>query len=389
MSTETNSGTGTTGQAEDTPGPVPTVDVTQLDLGGDVLLITDRNGTILEVNDAFVTATGYSRREAIGSTPRMLSSGLQSQEFYADLWDTIISGQVWRGQLVDRRRDGTLRTYHSTITPVRDRTGKVTHFVAVERDLTNELQRIGALSSAGLLHTDRDGRCVYADPRAATILGRSTPELLGPGFLATIADDDRSEVLDMIDMATEHGRELRLDVRTRNGAWLHLELAPLTMPSGDVIGTAITAEDIGEQMAASRELSRRDAFVRSVLDALPDAVAIVDADGTVVALNQAWRERSHDLDDHPALSAEVGDNVKRAVRARATTAAGGAGPATGGAGAATGGSSEPTPRDLAGELVADLQRVLSGAAADRHRSSGVHITQLQWDEGGAVIRIEQ
>ena len=374
MSIETNSGTSTTDQEADAPSRAPLIDVTQLDLGGDVLIITDRDGTILEVNDAFVTATGYSRREAIGSTPRMLSSGFQSQEFYADLWDTIISGRTWRGQLVDRRRDGTLRTYHSTITPIRDPSGRITHFVAIERDLTAELQRIGALSSSGLVHTDHDGRCVYADPRAAAILGRSTVELLGSGFLTTIADDDRHELHDVIGMATERGRELRLDVRTRGGAWVHLEVAPLTMSSGEVIGAAITLEDVGERMAASHELSRRDAFVHSVLDAIQDAVAVVDADGKVLAVNKAWSERSEDPDDHPVLSADVGDNLKQAVRARAATDAS---------------SPEPTgaAASTAGELISDLQRVLSGAAAERKRRSGVHITQLRWDEGGAVVRV--
>ncbi len=354
-----------TAQGADTSPPgAPYIDVTALDLGGDIVFITDADGTIVDVNDAFVRVTGYSKREAIGSTPSILSSGYQDDRFYQDLWQTITSGQVWEGQLVDRRRDGALRTHQATISPVQDRAGRITHYVAVQRDVTTELGRQGSVGSTGLVHTDLTGRCVYADARSSALLGCSTSELLGSGFLACLEPADADALREVIQMAAELGREHRLDVRTGRGAWLHIEVAPLSVASGSVIGAVCGIEDVAEQVSVHRELARRDAFVGSVLDALDDAVSVVDADGTVAAVNRAWLAASGQRHDDVLLSTRVGDDLKAAVR-RAIDAG----------------------DDQARAFGEELHRVLSGMSGDRQHGSRFQITPLRTDDGGAVLRL--
>jgi PAS domain S-box-containing protein len=339
------------------------LDLTSLDLGGDVVFVTDRDGTILDVNDAFVRVTGYSRAEAIGATPRLLSSGFQDEAFYRDLWETILAGNVWEGQLIDRRRDGLLRTHRATISPVRDETGHITHFVAVERDLSGELGRHVATGSTGLLHTDVEARCVYADGRAAALLDRPPSELLGTGLLAALVPDDADEVRDVIRMAIERGREHRLDVRTGHGRWLHLEAAPLSVASGTVIGATVSVEDVSESVATHRELARRDAFVDSVLDALEESVAVLGPDGRVLAVNRAWRERAEETDDE-LLQLRVGDDLLALARRVA---------------------SEGDER--ARLLLEDLQLVMTGIGRRRRRGRTIQVSQLGWEEGGAVLRL--
>jgi PAS domain S-box-containing protein len=354
--------------ASDTGGTsvtgAPYIDVTSLDLGGDIVFITDADGIIVDVNDAFVRVTGYSKREAIGSKPSILSSGYQDERFYEDLWGTITSGQVWEGQLVDRRRDGALRTHQATISPVQDQTGRITHYVAVQRDVTTELGRQGAVGSTGLLHTDLTGRCVYADARSSALLGCSASDLLGPGFLGCLDTSDADALREVIQMAAELGREHRLDVRTERGAWLHIEVAPLSVASGSVIGAVCGVEDVAEQVSVHRELARRDAFVGSVLDALDDAVAVVDADGTVAAVNRAWLSTSSERRIDALLAVRVGDDLKAAVR-RAIDAG----------------------DDQARTFGEELHRVLSGMAGDRQHGSRFQITPLRTDDGGAVLRL--
>jgi len=97
---------------------------------------TDDRGTIVWVNRAFTTLTGYNPEEAIGRSHHMLSSGQQGEEFYRGLWETIRRGDVWRGQLVNRRKDGTLYQEEMGITPLRDEAGSITHYVAVKQDVT-------------------------------------------------------------------------------------------------------------------------------------------------------------------------------------------------------------------------------------------------------------
>lgn len=100
------------------------------------VVISDIQGNIEWINPAFTTLTGYEKQDVIGKNPRVLRSGEHGDAFYQDLWKTILAGNVWKGELVNRRKDGT--TYHEemTITPVRDFTGQVTRFIAIKQDVS-------------------------------------------------------------------------------------------------------------------------------------------------------------------------------------------------------------------------------------------------------------
>jgi PAS domain S-box-containing protein len=103
---------------------------------GNGVLITDRNGSIRWVNPAFTTLTGYTAKEVIGANPRILKSGQQDEHFYREFWNTILSGRVWRGEFVNRRKDGRIYINEEIITPVRLGGGEITHFVGVMQDVT-------------------------------------------------------------------------------------------------------------------------------------------------------------------------------------------------------------------------------------------------------------
>ena len=102
------------------------------------VIITDREARITYVNSAFERVTGYSREEAIGQNPRLLSSGLQTLSFYEAMWAVLTSGSPWVGDLVNRRKDGSLFTEEAIISPISDASGAITSYVAVQRDVTNE-----------------------------------------------------------------------------------------------------------------------------------------------------------------------------------------------------------------------------------------------------------
>ena len=107
----------------------------------DSVFITDTRGTIEYVNSAFEATTGYSRAEAIGNSPRILKSGEQPPEFYASVWSTILGGDNFKATVTNRRKGGELFVSEQTITPMRDsRTGQLTHFVSVLRDLTDRMK---------------------------------------------------------------------------------------------------------------------------------------------------------------------------------------------------------------------------------------------------------
>jgi PAS domain S-box-containing protein len=110
-----------------------------IEQAAEMVLVTDIHGAIQYVNPAFESVTGYTRAEAIGRNPSLVKSGVQDQAFYRGLWETITAGKTWRGRMVNKKKDGTLYTEESTISPVRDAAGVVTSYVAVNRDITHDL----------------------------------------------------------------------------------------------------------------------------------------------------------------------------------------------------------------------------------------------------------
>jgi diguanylate cyclase (GGDEF)-like protein/PAS domain S-box-containing protein len=108
-----------------------------LEAVANAIVITDSHGTIIWVNHAFTTMTGYSKEEILGKNPHVLKSGNQPESYYVNLWSTISSGKVWQGEIVNRRKDGTTYTEEMSITPVTQGGGNAeTKFVAIKQDIT-------------------------------------------------------------------------------------------------------------------------------------------------------------------------------------------------------------------------------------------------------------
>ncbi len=105
----------------------------------EAIIITDQTGRMVYVNPVFETITGFTRADALGQNPRMLKSGKHDEDFYRRMWSELNAGRVFRGRMINKRKDGTLYEDESTISPVRDATGKTTHYVAVKRDLSHEM----------------------------------------------------------------------------------------------------------------------------------------------------------------------------------------------------------------------------------------------------------
>lgn len=103
---------------------------------GSIVVITDTAGNIEYVNPKFTQITGYSREDAIGKNPRILKSGETPPEEYKKLWDTITSGGTWRGEFHNKRKDGGFYWESATISPARDTSNKITHFMAIKEDIT-------------------------------------------------------------------------------------------------------------------------------------------------------------------------------------------------------------------------------------------------------------
>lgn len=111
-----------------------------IEQAGEVFIVTDPQGLIQYVNPAFEEVTGYSRTEVLGLSPRILKSGKQDEAFYRKMWGALVSGRTYECRMVNKRKDGTLYTEESTISPVRDSAGNIVNYVAVKRDITEQLR---------------------------------------------------------------------------------------------------------------------------------------------------------------------------------------------------------------------------------------------------------
>jgi PAS domain S-box-containing protein len=101
------------------------------------IVITDKEGIILWTNPAFYQIYGYTKEEVLGNTPRIIKSNKHELKFYEDMWKKILSGEIWRGEIINKHKDGTEIIDHQTITPVRTDGGDITHFIAI-KNLTDE-----------------------------------------------------------------------------------------------------------------------------------------------------------------------------------------------------------------------------------------------------------
>ena len=121
------------------------------------VFITDRDGRIQYINPAFERVTGYSREETIGQTPRILKSGKHDALFYKQMWHTLTSGNTWHGRITNRKKDGSFYETEATISPISDKSGRITNFVSIKRDITDQialeaqLQRAQKMEAIGAL----------------------------------------------------------------------------------------------------------------------------------------------------------------------------------------------------------------------------------------------
>jgi diguanylate cyclase (GGDEF)-like protein/PAS domain S-box-containing protein len=153
------------------------------------VVITDSDGNIEYVNPRFTSLTGYTMEEVIGRNPRILKSGLTAASTYQELWETILSGREWRGEIINKKKTGELYWESASISPIKDAAGVITHFIAVKEDITErkmaedalrkaeqEYRRLFAEAVEGIFRTSPEGKLIVANPALARSLGYASPE---------------------------------------------------------------------------------------------------------------------------------------------------------------------------------------------------------------------
>ena len=175
------------------------------------IVITDSQGKILWANPAFTTLTGYTVEEVAGQTPQVLKSGRQSKEFYDEMWATVLGGRVWRGEVVNKRKDGSFYDEEMTITPVLSDTKEVTHFIAIKQDVTQRKQM-----EAQYLRAQRmEGIGLLAGGIAHDLNNVLAPIMMSVQLLEEMhPDEDTCEILRNLQSSTQRGADIVRQVLT-------------------------------------------------------------------------------------------------------------------------------------------------------------------------------
>ena len=177
-----------------------------LEAAANAIVITDRNGTIEWANPAFTTLSGWSLAEAAGKNPRdLVKSGEHDAAFYGQMWEIILAGKVWRGEIVNRRKDGAHRTEEMTITPVRNERGEIDHFIAIKQDITDQK----AMETHFLQAQRIDAIGTLAGGIAHDLNNILTPILMVTSVLKKkVSDDADRELLAITESSAQRGAEI-------------------------------------------------------------------------------------------------------------------------------------------------------------------------------------
>ncbi|OWW21954.1 EAL domain-containing protein [Noviherbaspirillum denitrificans] len=278
-----------------------------LEAVGNGVIITDTNARIEWVNHAFEALTGYRREQAIGRRPsELVSSGLQDNRFYSNLWNAIQSGKTWRGELVNRRSDHTLYDEELVIAPVKDPAGTITHFVGIKQDISERKRSESALQEShdllaklsrqipGLIFQLRlfpDGRAAmpFASDALAGMYGITPPQVRDDvsELLSRIHADDLIALSHNIEESARKLQPWQQEYRIILGGevrWHAGSARPERMEDGSVLWHG-SITDVTERRKAEEQLR-----VAAAAFELQEGMMVTDARGTILRVNCAFEE---------------------------------------------------------------------------------------------------
>ncbi|HLL25551.1 MAG TPA: PAS domain S-box protein, partial [Kofleriaceae bacterium] len=248
-----------------------------------IVSVTDGSGRILEVSDRFCAISGYTRDELVGETHELVSSRTHPSAFWQDVWRTIASGKVWRGEICNRAKDGSLHWVDSLISPFTGVDGNIERYISIRTDVTARKRaaaEMAATSSllnsvldsateASVVATDLAGNITVFNRGAERLLGYRADEMVGRATPARLHLDSELAVrgaelpasMSSFDVLVHHARETGVDTREwtyvrADGSHVEVSLTVTAMRDGDgnLLGYLGIAHDVSRHKQIERSL---------------------------------------------------------------------------------------------------------------------------------------
>lgn len=263
---------------------------------GHAMLVTETDGRITYANPTMEEVTGYDLSELRGATPAILKSGEHDDEFYRNLWETILDGEVWEGEVINERKNGEQYIIDQTISPITEG-DNITGFVAINRDITERKQRERERAffeqaveqvGTGIAAYDSDGTITYVNPAYADMLGTTADALEGEHITVVNPEfeaDQFDEYWDSFDEGETRRRETT-NKCVNDDTTFPVDTVTTHVTVGDDESHVGTIQDISERKERERELR----MFREAVEEAGHAVLVTDTDGTIEYVNPAFAE---------------------------------------------------------------------------------------------------
>ncbi len=269
------------------------------------VMITDRTGRIEYVNPKFIDLTGYPTDELLGQNPRMLQSGSMSSGHYQTMWQTLSSTGEWRGEIQNQKKNGEVYWVYESISAIKNSSGEITHFVAVEEDITRRKEVESALAESEerfrqmaemtgewLWEQDPNGYYLYSSNAVKQILGFSQDQVIGKHYTEFMTTQDQ-ETQQSYAASQQPFYALVNHYQHRDGQQVLTESSglPIINTQGELIKWRGIDRDITARMHFQNELVESEKRTRLIIESSMNAIFIMDSYGIITD----WNDRAEKM----------------------------------------------------------------------------------------------
>lgn len=285
------------------------VQTTALQAAANAIFITDPDGKMIWINQATTDLTGYSEEDCLGQNPRIFKSNHHPREFYEELWNTINSGKVWKGELINKRKNKEIYIEEMTITPIMDDKGQITNFVAVKQDISerknnekeiiNERKRFAQLLDStpdAIVIINNEGIIEVVNDQLLSIFKYERSEVIGQTIEIFLPNEYKEKHVNLRGTFFSNpshrsmgGRSELFAKRKDNSVFpVEISLNPIKIEDETLVAAAI--RDITERKNAEDEIKRSEEFRRLILNSTGEGIYGIDLNGNCTFANTACIE---------------------------------------------------------------------------------------------------
>ncbi|MGY6277824.1 PAS domain S-box protein [Methylomonas sp. MgM2] len=264
------------------------------------MMITDASGRIQYVNPRFSEMSGYSADELLGQKPTMLQSGNMTEEFYQSMWDALVTTGAWHGEILNKHKKGHNYWVYESVSAIKNSAGEITHFLAVEEDVTHRkevdmalaeseerFRQMADISGEWLWEQDPKGYYTYSSVAVNQILGFSQDEIIGKHYTELLTPQDKESQTNF-STSEQSFSALLNHYRHKDGHQVITESTglPITDKKGNLLKWRGVDRDISARVRFQNALIDSEKRTRLIIESSLNAIVIMDSYGIITDWNR-------------------------------------------------------------------------------------------------------